>query len=623
MAYYNQQYKDVDLTSSEQVRKYLRDNETYLKEMDAAMCLQADIFLNRYFKEKPNFEKEYPHEYASLNEFIIDCRWVSLPAINQKEVLDLFTNNINSAWSLFARYDFYIEDTDFLDQKRLIEKNLMNFISGIFSFKDQDAFKNKLQDALRQSEQLITIEPIIDGQLRIKPTLAHWFDLYFEAVGVGAANQLKIAQFYAKDKNFQKLSDSEKAKMKMIFHIYNQMRFSSQDFIHAPIKEYMVNDEGVIGVWENGVFTPFPFVDNKPKKINKNQDDMYNGVPSYKPTNEPLSVTKDIFGDVDAKEIEDHSHSGLRKQAPVDKDAIIKSIKEQFHLTFSSSESETRFNNLTATFVLGIRDAMEYKAMLTRPADVGGLDYRIETAEAITDAIKKLLGDSLPQSASSVAMPQITPTVKSAPTPEPAPTRPSMPAMPALTPSLEPDKKPQLNLAQAQAMMDQAKQIAATMKKPEPVQVETEKKTEAPIAKPVLETSQAIPQVRRLETNKPIVQDIKKPIVKPVLMGPQEELGTLDLSKFRKLAENSVEAAEKIKHKIELLEEQSFVSKSQGILAFKNSPLNAIYLRIGNTSIDEGRSVQEVINSMTVAGEKVLTMEEFDAIADLNKKIRY
>jgi len=237
----------------------------------------------------------------------------------------------------------------------------------------------------------------------------------------------------------------------------------------------------------------------------------------------------------------------------------------------------------------GIRDAVEYKGMLTNSKEGGGMDYTIGMAADIVSALEENLGGeqiNLSQKKQDKSV-----------------------------------KNPALSMQQAKGLMAKAKQTENKIKKPgndnkplQPKPVVTPKKAVAPMA---------IPQVRRLQSNKPIVHDIKIPQSDIRLVGPVEELQILNLVKFRRLAGNAVEATEKIKEKIDLLEEKSLAEKAKGVVAYKNSELNKIYLRIGNTSINEGRSVEEVIDSLNQKGEKILTKEEFDAIADLNKKLRF
>ena len=119
--------------------------------------------------------------------------------------------------------------------------------------------------------------------------------------------------------------------------------------------------------------------------------------------------------------------------------------------------------------------------------------------------------------------------------------------------------------------------------------------------------------------NKPQVNDI---IMPKKLQGPVEELANLNLVNFRRLDDDPERACKKTKQKISLLEEESYTKRQQGINGFRQSPLYKIYIAIGNESINQGISVKDVIKKKEGAGDEVLTMEEFNAILELNKELR-
>ena len=106
------------------------------------------------------------------------------------------------------------------------------------------------------------------------------------------------------------------------------------------------------------------------------------------------------------------------------------------------------------------------------------------------------------------------------------------------------------------------------------------------------------------------------------LTGPVEELRSLTLVDFIRYSKDAKEAILKIKDKIDLLEDQSFEVKTQGIKAWQESPANRMYLDILRQSL-EGKPVIEVITAMEQKGEKTLNKAQFDAILQLNRMLRF
>ncbi len=107
------------------------------------------------------------------------------------------------------------------------------------------------------------------------------------------------------------------------------------------------------------------------------------------------------------------------------------------------------------------------------------------------------------------------------------------------------------------------------------------------------------------------------------VQGPVEELANFNLENFRKLAENAKQSTDKILEKIELLTNQSYEKRAEGIEAWYRSPVYKMYLSLGSQSMEEGKPIEEVIKEKQENAEKTLSMAEFDAIAELNNKLNY
>jgi len=138
-------------------------------------------------------------------------------------------------------------------------------------------------------------------------------------------------------------------------------------------------------------------------------------------------------------------------------------------------------------------------------------------------------------------------------------------------------------------------------------------------------TKMATPDVISLKEGKP--QDGRKKIVDvkhvPKLVGPIDELSEMSLLNFRRLDDDPREAALKMKEKLKFLEEDSYAQRLSGIKAWRRSPLNNLYLRIGSKSIAEKKTVSQIVKEMMDSGKDYLTENEFKAVMDLNRSIRF
>jgi hypothetical protein len=125
-------------------------------------------------------------------------------------------------------------------------------------------------------------------------------------------------------------------------------------------------------------------------------------------------------------------------------------------------------------------------------------------------------------------------------------------------------------------------------------------------------------QVRPSMTDRPQMVDIKQ--VSKVI-GPVEELQEIDLKEFRRHGTNPEEAAAAILEKIELLAEESWQFKMDGIAAWKKSETYQLYLAIGQESIESMMNVADTIRRRMQEGKPYLLYEEFLAINSLNNQI--
>lgn len=117
----------------------------------------------------------------------------------------------------------------------------------------------------------------------------------------------------------------------------------------------------------------------------------------------------------------------------------------------------------------------------------------------------------------------------------------------------------------------------------------------------------------------PRLDDVK---VVPKIMGPLEELEYLDLTNFRRLGKTPEEMTSKIFSKIKLLEKEGYDKMIAAISAWKNSPVNRMYLKIIQAAIANGKTVKEITSSQTKDNSS-LSWEEIQAVINLNSRLSF
>lgn len=107
------------------------------------------------------------------------------------------------------------------------------------------------------------------------------------------------------------------------------------------------------------------------------------------------------------------------------------------------------------------------------------------------------------------------------------------------------------------------------------------------------------------------------------LSGPIDELRSLSLLDFRRLSKDPTQAATKVKDKIDLMEEQGYDKKVEAVQAWRNSPLNQLYVGLTRDAILTETSVSELLTRKRTAGEETLSGEELKAVMKLNADLRF
>lgn len=118
--------------------------------------------------------------------------------------------------------------------------------------------------------------------------------------------------------------------------------------------------------------------------------------------------------------------------------------------------------------------------------------------------------------------------------------------------------------------------------------------------------------------SKQVMHDIKP---MPKVMGPLEELQFLDLLNFRRLGKTPSEITEKIFSKIKLLEADGYDRMVAGVRAWRQSPVNHLYLKMVQEAMSKGQTIKDFALNAQKDNKNYLTMEEIEAILAMNSQL--
>jgi hypothetical protein len=296
------------------------------------------------------------------------------------------------------------------------------------------------------------------------------------------------------------------------------------------------------------------------------------------------------------------------KKAVADFQVEVENIIKKLGIHFSDQETEKRFRSAVLSRLKGVRNQVQTREILLNSPLVGGLGFKSEEADRILSVISKeasslqgRLRESVSEEPFSDLREEVNAILGQA---KPAPQKPEVIFS---SPAPEIKEKPPTVIK----MPSEKPEVKSFIEsKPQPVQ--------KPISQPFFSSPAPLP--KPIDTFKPKIEDVK---FRPKLTGPIEEIRSMTLADFRRLAQTPQEIIEKILEKIEIIEEESFLKKTQAIKAWKESVVNQIYLELGDESMEQKRSISEIIAKRQADGVETLTEQEVEAIIELNQRLRY
>lgn len=608
MQYPKEQLLKVDLTNQKVYDAIVAYWHDLIFHNDIPQLLKDIAFMEQWYPLHSSFAEEFPDRSAAIERLLWEARWITLQAHTKPEqTLPLFHSHLLILFALQDHHEIPRTDTDIA--KEYLTERLRERLVGIPRFADRDPFKKELYQALITNEEVFTTQPFFRQVRQAPPTVKAWFSEYVEFMGSDEFIPRRFDLFFEKNENAVRLSDEEQDRLKLIFKVYEQLRLSSwkQEGIEEEVdieeddktgkiiygkvylddpklkEQYRQNMKTYLDIFaESGIYDNYELYSMMPRPAVQPLTTTKNGgyvKPDAITTGPNIAATTgpDHFSEADENEINQHGLEAQVSPTKIDYTAQVATLITELGVHFPTPEAEKRFTELLISVLRGLRDVMEFSQYLVDE------QYPAADIEHIVAKVKaKLKGNVV-----AASRPLGQATVRTA---VPTPIVPTVPG---------------------QADTSVANQTPAPNEMVEPAAMST-----APAAKTFL------PKLRRSRlVKKPMVDDVR--LQPSMVMGPVDELRAMDLLEFRRLSTNPVQAANRIKDKIDLLAEESVTKQAEGIQAFKESPVNKIYLDLGNESIATGQPVVDLIAGLLQRGTPTLTVEEFNAITDLNKQIRY
>ncbi len=581
----NPDYNLLDFRIYEEIEKFIKEELLFDEPVKIShfahnlnnLLLQQNISSGQH--------QELINKYQTL---LTQLYLASLPHLSEDELLNLLQNHL----------------IQILDDKVNINDMLRIYIMMHFLvLEERDIFKHKIIDILENNNELIGGTCDI-GDGKQLDGVGRWLAYRRFRLGVeDKINIVKQSEFLVQDKAIINLSIKSRERLNKLYRLYWQLHKSSltQEGWEDPV---VVLDNGRLKFLSDGILTDintkvWNIVNNVISEEITAKDKEQESIKPINLQSTPQVMKKPepaFFFDINDEKEADRYREPITKSQWPRADNLEKNLRQlaeevikNNNFRFKDETSHKRFVNLFVSYMKDVRDVMEVKEMLTKEIATGGLGLQPDKANIVLDILKKVHNE-LPKKMeewSKLATSSLPPVSSQSPNEE------------LVTRNELPEQLPPGVIAPPAPLKEGNEEI-----KPEPWQ-------QIPNLPPIPETP--------IQTTKKL-EDVKAP---PKILGPIEELRLLNLVDFRRLGTGASDIANKIVAKIQLIGETGIGRKYQAIRAWQASPVYRMYVDIGIQSIEQQKKVSDIILAKQQVGEETLTVAEFEAIVDLNKKLRF
>ncbi len=296
----------------------------------------------------------------------------------------------------------------------------------------------------------------------------------------------------------------------------------------------------------------------------------------------------------------------IKKKMPVGQETeadrysrVAADVLEESGLNMPSEGLNLRFKQIMITYLKGIRTKIETRETMTKPVISGGLNLDNPEVERIIAIANKKLAEENKRAPLGKVKIEEGPSGFVFKKEEIAEALGKVPPKPK-------DEK-------GMTMTGEEYDLAAEIKKGN---VSASASASASTPKQQPETTQ---RKAKVVGGKKAMDDIKT----PQIMSPIDELAYMDLVTFRRLDSDPVRRCKKIEDKIGLLAKEGIDRQLEGIKAWRLNPVNKTYISMGQDSITQGKGIDDIIVDLKNKGFNYLTRVEFEAIMDLNNRLRF
>lgn len=357
--------------------------------------------------------------FFQYNNLILRLKWIALPLLTDKEVVDLFGKNLIEAW-LLPGYNLW--------------DKLRSKLIGILVYEERDKLKLAIRDALIGSEERVALSTGEESTF----TIGELFKNYNQELGMRPIDKMKQTQFLVGSDLLKKMSPLFRGQIHQLLNLYEFCKLSSLTL--EGLEETIPMDGLNPGVVRGGQFEAFdkskaekviseaitistkPISELAPKivlltpsilQVSKAPEPLVTTPTTPQPLkninlvksalSSPISIplvpqvlkTTEpafFFNLEDEKEIDKLRipNTELRIMNTLEEKlrALAEEVIKKHNFSFKDETGKRRFINLFVSRLKDVRDVVEVREALLRSIELGGLGLPIDKTEQVIKIIE-------------------------------------------------------------------------------------------------------------------------------------------------------------------------------------------------------------------------------------------
>jgi hypothetical protein len=236
----------IDFSDPAIMKSVLSLSQSIFREKSINEAFWLSKNLENYFREKPEFEQRHSELYKQYQEIIKQAKIVGLNMQHVETVEEVIEKDLMRGL-IFEHESFWNRLEDYL------------ICHHPADLEQRDVLKERFRKALLGNEEVLTDQSLEWGKegadkKKHSPTIANWLKYYNHVMGTEVAEDIKLAKFFAEDKEVNRLDEDDKELIRALTELYEHLKISSQTPEGTENRIGVLLDDGRLFMYQGDYF---------------------------------------------------------------------------------------------------------------------------------------------------------------------------------------------------------------------------------------------------------------------------------------------------------------------------------------------------------------------------------